>query len=226
MASIAVFLVLSGGTAVALSGSNTVFSDDIVDGEVQNGDLGSNAVSGSKVFPSSLTGSDVAPSGLTGSDVAADSLTSSDIGAGAVGTAEQATSIPAARISRPSFQGVTPSTDTTVNFTSEAYDTASMHSTAHLSRLTVPVTGIYELGAHVNWDLNFSGYRVARLIRNGSPNSLAEEAIDASVPADQNVTTVERLTAGDYVEVDVYQTSGNTRNLTAELSITWLAPGP
>jgi hypothetical protein len=32
MATIAVFLVLSGGTAVALNGSNTVFSDDIVNG--------------------------------------------------------------------------------------------------------------------------------------------------------------------------------------------------
>ena len=35
MATIAVFLVLSGGTAVALSGSNTVFSDDIVNNEVK-----------------------------------------------------------------------------------------------------------------------------------------------------------------------------------------------
>jgi hypothetical protein len=39
MATIAVFLVLSGGTAVALSGSNTVFSDDIVNGQVKPQDL-------------------------------------------------------------------------------------------------------------------------------------------------------------------------------------------
>ena len=36
---IALFVALSGGTAVALSGSNTVFSDDIVDGQVKSPDL-------------------------------------------------------------------------------------------------------------------------------------------------------------------------------------------
>ena len=39
MATIAVFLVLGGGSAVALSGSNTVFSDDIVDNQVQSADV-------------------------------------------------------------------------------------------------------------------------------------------------------------------------------------------
>ena len=36
---IALFVAISGGTAVALSGSNTVFSDDIVDGQVKSPDL-------------------------------------------------------------------------------------------------------------------------------------------------------------------------------------------
>jgi hypothetical protein len=42
MATIAVFLVLSGGTAVALSGRNTVFSDDIVNGQVKRSDTNDN----------------------------------------------------------------------------------------------------------------------------------------------------------------------------------------
>jgi hypothetical protein len=37
---VALFLVLSGGTAYALDGSNTVFSDDIVDNEVKTQDIG------------------------------------------------------------------------------------------------------------------------------------------------------------------------------------------
>jgi formylglycine-generating enzyme required for sulfatase activity len=37
---VALFLVLSGGTAYALDGSNTVFSDDIVDDEVKTQDIG------------------------------------------------------------------------------------------------------------------------------------------------------------------------------------------
>ncbi|MGH2987704.1 MAG: hypothetical protein ACRDLO_13600 [Solirubrobacterales bacterium] len=40
---IALFLVLTGGSAYALDGSNTVFSDDIVDGEVKVADVGGRA---------------------------------------------------------------------------------------------------------------------------------------------------------------------------------------
>jgi hypothetical protein len=54
VATLALFLVLSGGTAVALQGSNTVFSDDIVDNQVRSAD----------VHNDSLTGGDVKESGL------------------------------------------------------------------------------------------------------------------------------------------------------------------
>jgi hypothetical protein len=39
IATLALFLALGGGTAVALTGSNTVFSDDIVDHQVKSPDL-------------------------------------------------------------------------------------------------------------------------------------------------------------------------------------------
>src|SRR5204863_1714851 len=39
ISSLCLFLVLGGGTAVALNGSNTVFSDDIVNGQVKQADL-------------------------------------------------------------------------------------------------------------------------------------------------------------------------------------------
>jgi hypothetical protein len=39
ISTLCLFLVLGGGTAVALDGSNTVFSDDIVDGQVKAQDL-------------------------------------------------------------------------------------------------------------------------------------------------------------------------------------------
>ena len=41
---LALLLVLSTGSALALNGSDTVFSDDIVNGEVKAPDLGANAV--------------------------------------------------------------------------------------------------------------------------------------------------------------------------------------
>src|SRR5687768_15560947 len=65
MATLAVFLVISGGTAVALSGSNTVQSDDLGPGaQVRAPDVAANAVNGSDVVDNSLTGADIAPSAL------------------------------------------------------------------------------------------------------------------------------------------------------------------
>ena len=66
MATIAVFLVLSGGTAVALSGSNTVQSDDLGPGaQVKAPDVAANAVNGSDVVDGSITGADIASSALS-----------------------------------------------------------------------------------------------------------------------------------------------------------------
>jgi hypothetical protein len=74
MATIAVFLVLSGGTAVALSGSNTVFSDDIVDNQVYSADVRNDALGGGglgavDLKPGSVGSSEVVDSSLTGADV-------------------------------------------------------------------------------------------------------------------------------------------------------------
>jgi hypothetical protein len=114
MATIAVFLVLSGGTAVALNGSNTVFSDDIVNGEVKDDDIGSNAVRSGKIIDggvqsvdildgavgspdildgavgnndvrkNAITSGKVQDESLTGTDVLDGSLTGGDIGANSV----------------------------------------------------------------------------------------------------------------------------------------------
>ena len=75
MATIAVFLVLSGGTAVALSGSNTVFTDDIANdtqpasggnpaGGLVAADLRPGSVGSSEVVNNSIAGADIAPSAL------------------------------------------------------------------------------------------------------------------------------------------------------------------
>jgi hypothetical protein len=39
ISTLCLFLLLGGGTAVALSGSNTVFSDDIVNNQVRSADV-------------------------------------------------------------------------------------------------------------------------------------------------------------------------------------------
>jgi hypothetical protein len=93
---LALVIALGTGTAYA---ANTVFSTDIVDGEVKTVDLGSTAVTtpklhdnavkslkidadainGSKVLDGSIAGADIANNSLTGSDVLDGSLTGADI---------------------------------------------------------------------------------------------------------------------------------------------------
>ena len=80
ISTLALFLVLSGGTAVALSGSNTVFTDDIANdtqpasggnpaGGLVAADLRSNSVGSSEVANGSIGGADIADFSLTNQDV-------------------------------------------------------------------------------------------------------------------------------------------------------------
>jgi hypothetical protein len=66
VATVALFAALTGGTALALSGSNTVFSDDIAPHQVHGPDIGPGAVSSGKVEDDSLTGEDVSNASTLG----------------------------------------------------------------------------------------------------------------------------------------------------------------
>ena len=220
MATIAVFLVLGGGTAVALNGSNTVFSDDIVDNQVYSSDVRNDALSGG---------------GLAAPDLRANSVGSSEVTNGSLGTGELSHSIPAARVTRSSAQSIPDSLNTNLAFDQERYDTAGVHDNAtNNSRLTAPVTGIYAVTAQFTWGGSAgTGCRFAGVMKNGS--TLIARSQQLPGDDDENITTQVRLAAGDYVEVLVLQTSGGSltvaangiaQQFTPEFSMTWLAPGP
>jgi hypothetical protein len=63
LAWISLLMVVSGGTAYALAGHDTIFSDDIVNGQVRTGDVADDTT------PFALKGVDVANDSLTGADV-------------------------------------------------------------------------------------------------------------------------------------------------------------
>ena len=88
---IAIFLFATGGTAIALDGSNTVFSDDIVNGEVSAKDLGPDSVGSSEVANNSLTAKDLGPDSVGSTEVANNSLNAKDLGKDSVGADEIAT---------------------------------------------------------------------------------------------------------------------------------------
>ena len=89
MGAIALLLVLTGGTAYALDGSNTVFTDDIVNGDVKVADIGQGAVATDELANNQVKAADigagevrtanVANDNLTGGDVAANTLKGADI---------------------------------------------------------------------------------------------------------------------------------------------------
>jgi hypothetical protein len=67
MVTILAFIVLTGGTAVALNGTDTVQSDDLGPGaQVKAPDVADNAVNSADVAADSLNGADILESSLTG----------------------------------------------------------------------------------------------------------------------------------------------------------------
>jgi hypothetical protein len=76
MATLAVVLVVGGGAAYA---ANTVFSADIVDGEVKTPDIAQNAVRTGEIGNGQVQSIDVKDEGLTSADLRADSVGSSEV---------------------------------------------------------------------------------------------------------------------------------------------------
>jgi len=64
-----ILMLLSIGPAQALAGSNTVASDDIIDGQVKTTDLALSAVTSARVKDGSLTGADINEKSLDGPKV-------------------------------------------------------------------------------------------------------------------------------------------------------------
>jgi len=100
---VALFLVVTGGTAQALGGHNTVFSDDIVNGQVKTGDmaakgvtrgrLAADAVNSPKLLGGAVKVSDLGANAVTSDKILDQSITHFDIGHDAVGASEIGDSI-------------------------------------------------------------------------------------------------------------------------------------
>jgi hypothetical protein len=81
-------VLLTAGAAQSLTGSNTVFSDDISPGQVTYSDIKDGAVTGLKILNGSIFGSDIADGTIRSTDVANDAITNAKIADGAVGPAQ------------------------------------------------------------------------------------------------------------------------------------------
>jgi hypothetical protein len=121
------------------------------------------------------------------------------------------------RVKGSSNQGITNTTYTILPFNQETYDTSNFHDTStNNSRLTIPsgLSGYYYVYANLNWNGGTSGYRRQQIYKNGSTSAFEVDiAFSQDIWMNVHSSTTLYLTAGDYLEMRVYQTSGGTRSI-------------
>jgi hypothetical protein len=84
ISTLCLFLLLGGGSAVALTGSNTVFSDDIVNGEVKVADVGQGAVATDEIANGQVKAADIGDGEVMTAEIANGQVKTADIGSGEV----------------------------------------------------------------------------------------------------------------------------------------------
>jgi hypothetical protein len=122
---------------------------------------------------------------------------------------------PAARVIPTTDQNVNNNSNTTVNWGFEDFDSADMHDNAtNNSRITVPEDGIYQISSQVNWIAVASGGRSINIYINGNAFPSISQASDGP-SLTSNASGVLSLSAGDFVEVKVFQSSGSAADVSS-----------
>lgn len=124
---------------------------------------------------------------------------------------------PACSITRSAGFPVPHATLTVVPFNVESFDTDDMWAPApNPSRITVNTAGIYVVTAMARWQPTSGGRRMLEINLNGVPNILRVElGSPASLPAEavQCMSIVYDFAAGEYIELQAYQSSGGSINI-------------
>lgn len=117
-----------------------------------------------------------------------------------------------ARVYHNANTPVTSGTLTTLNFNSEWVDDANLHSVSvNPSRLTAPSDGWYSIGASIRFQSDSTGIRMVSL-KHSIYSYIARERRTASGNSEVTVSTMYYMSAGQYVEVEVFQDSGGSLN--------------
>jgi hypothetical protein len=147
--------------------------------------------------------------------------------------------IPQARVEFLSSQPTNDSTSAALLFDVARYDNDGFFSGGDHSKLTAPLAGVYAITASVEWGSNPTGYRLVSICKNAS-NCLTStlssgDLAKSEIPAvngnvtTHSVSTETKLSAGDFVGVQVFQTSGGALNVIAgpftNLTMTWIGNG-
>lgn len=133
---------------------------------------------------------------------------------------------PMCRANRSTDQNISNNSTTALDFTSaDSFDTDAMHDpSSNSTRVYANTTGVYLIIANCLWGTGSStGRRNISISVNGAGINASEDngPSDAQT-ANQSVSALQSLTAGDYVTLDLYQNSGGTRTAQGSLSLLWV----
>jgi hypothetical protein len=111
-------------------------------------------------------------------------------------------------------------TVTPIGFNAQYLDNAGSHSlTVNNSRFTAPVAGWYRFLSNIWWDPQATGIRIIQTYPSATGTPHCDVGTDAEVfslfQCGQLVESVAAFTAGQYIEVAGFQTSGGILNIRA-----------
>lgn len=123
---------------------------------------------------------------------------------------------PNARVRRnAAAQVITNATLTAITFDTEVWDVGNLWKVGTPTRLTASVTGLWVVGANVQFQVSAVGQRQIRLVQNAALNFTVKNQMtntDGNQPI-LDTYGFTRMVAGDYVELYVYQNSGGNLNV-------------
>lgn len=143
---------------------------------------------------------------------------------------------PMCRVYHNASQSVATATWTSLAFNSERYDVGSMHSTVtNNSRITIPSGGggVYHISGQATFANDATGGRLIRVKLNASTVILGEILFPASSSFSTGMAVAGdyKLSAGDYLTLEVYQSSGGILSVdsfsayTPEFACHWVGVG-
>ena len=120
-------------------------------------------------------------------------------------------------------QSIANATLVTVTYSDEAFDTDGFHSTSsNTDRITIPSgkAGYYLVNWTVNFADNATGYRTSQVSKNGSRIGYGNwtDAISGDPTVTSN-SVILNLAAGDYLTIQVAQTSSASLNLSVSAPV-------
>ena len=125
----------------------------------------------------------------------------------------------AAQVVRTATQSITNSLATNIQWQTVNVDNnRQVDLTAANTRITCRVAGLYQINATCRFASNATGIRQVNIYKNGAETELqaSTDGLGAAGKARLAIAGILKLSAGDYIELNVTQTSGGALNVEQE----------